>query len=186
MTTVRTVGTKHSRDDMVAAVAAVAVRDGIAKLTYRNVAHELGTSDRMVVYYFPTKVDLVMAAVTALSTQMQALLENAFGNERRLPDDLLVKAWPVFKKRSADRIFGVFLELVGMSAAKTEPYGEISRMILNGWADWLAERVDAPTPHERRRMALAVMARVDGLLLLRHVLSPAAADDAARALRVTR
>lgn len=179
-------GSKYSREEMVAAVAAVAVRGGIAKLTYRNVAEELGTSDRMVVYYFPTKEDLVMAAVTALSTEMQALLEQAFGNKRRLPDDLLERAWPVFKKKSADRIFQLFLELVGMSAGKAAPYGEISRMILNGWADWLAERVDAPTPQERRRMALGVMARVDGLLLLRHVLSSTAANDAAIALRVTR
>lgn len=179
-------GSKHSREDMVAAVAAVAIRDGIAKLTYRSVAEELGTSDRMVVYYFPTKEDLVMAAVMSLSVQMRTLLEQAFGNERRLPDELLVMAWPVFKKRNADRVFQLFLELVGMSAAKAEPYGEISRMILDGWADWLAERIDAATPQERRRLALGIMARVDGLLLLRHVLSPTASDDAAIALGATK
>jgi DNA-binding transcriptional regulator YbjK len=57
------VGHKYSLEDMVAAVANVALRDGVAKLTFRNVAEELGTSDRMVVYYFPGKDDLVSAAI---------------------------------------------------------------------------------------------------------------------------
>lgn len=179
-------GHKHSREDMVAAVATVALRDGIAKLTYRNIAEELGISDRMVVYYFPTKEDIVMAAAVTLSAQMQVVLEQAFGNERQTPDVLLERAWPALKKKRADRTFQVFLELVGLSAAKIEPFDRITRVILDGWADWLAERIDAPIRDDRRRLALGVIARVDGLLLIRHGLSPTAADDAALALGLTR
>ena len=72
LATVKGVGHKYSRDDMVAAIANVTLRDGVAKLTFRNVAEELGTSDRMVVYYFPAKEDLVLAAVAALSSRMQS------------------------------------------------------------------------------------------------------------------
>lgn len=178
-------GRKHSREDMAAAAAAVALRDGIAKLTYRNVAEELGTSDRMVVYYFPTKEGLVMAAAATLSEQMQAVLEQAFGNERQTPDGLLERAWPALKTKRADRTFQVFLELVGLSVAKIEPFDQITRSILDGWADWLAERIDAPMRDDRRRLALGIIARVDGLLLIRHGLSPTAADDAAFALGLT-
>jgi AcrR family transcriptional regulator len=186
MTTVKNVGHKYSQEDMVVAVANVALRDGVAKLTFRNVAEELGTSDRMVVYYFPTKDDLVSAAVTALSSRMQSLLGQAFGHDRRSPDELIERAWPVLKKKNADRIFRLFLELVGLSASGLDPYDRITRSILDDWADWLAERVDAPTRSERRRLALGVIARIDGLLLLRHGLGPEAADEAARAFRAKR
>ena len=167
---------------MTEAVAEVVLREGLAKLTFQRVAEELGTSDRMVVYYFPTKEDLVMAAVTSLSARMQLLLGQAFGNEPQAPDVLLRMAWPVFKKKNADRIFQVFLELVGYSAAKIEPYRSIVRAILEEWVKWLSERVDAKTNQERRRQALGIVARVDGLLLLRHGMGTAAADDAAHAL----
>ncbi|MEY3806756.1 MAG: hypothetical protein RIR69_1568 [Actinomycetota bacterium] len=177
-------GHKYSRDDMVAAIANVTLRDGVSKLTFRNVAEELGTSDRMVVYYFPAKEDLVLAAVAALSSRMQLLLEEAFGNDRRSPDELIESAWPVLKKKNADRIFRVFLELVGLSVSGIGPYDRITHNILDEWADWLAERVDAPNQPERRRLALGVIARVDGLLLLRHALGPDAADEAARAIRM--
>ena len=180
--TVKSVGYRHSRDDVVAAAASIALRDGMAKLTYRKVAEELGISDRMVVYYLPSKEELVLAAVGALSVRMQTILEQAFGDERRSPDELLKIAWPVLTKRSADRIFALFLEVVGLSAAKVEPYDRISKSILDGWIRWLSDRIDAPTERDRRRGALGVIARIDGLLLLRHGHGVGASDEAARAL----
>ena len=180
--TVKSVGYRHSRDDVVAAAASIALRDGMAKLTYRKVAEELGISDRMVVYYLPSKEELVLAAVGALSVRMQTILEQAFGDERRSPDELLKIAWPVLTKRSADRIFALFLEVVGLSAAKVEPYEQISKSILDGWIRWLSDRIDAPTERDRRRGALGVIARIDGLLLLRHGHGVGASDEAARAL----
>lgn len=183
LATVKGMGHKYSREEMVVAVANVTLRDGVSKLTFRNVADELETSDRMVVYYFPAKEDLVLAAVGALSSRMQSLLEEAFGNDRRSPDELIKRAWPTLKRKSADRIFQVFLELIGLSVSGIDPYDKITRNILHEWADWLSERVDAPSRPERRRLALGVIARVDGLLLLRHGLGAAAADEAARALQ---
>ncbi|MFM8848243.1 MAG: TetR family transcriptional regulator [Actinomycetota bacterium] len=175
-------GYRHSRDDVVKAAASIALRDGMAKLTYRRVAEALGISDRMVVYYLPSKEDLVLAAVGALSVRMQTILEQAFGDKHRSPDELLKMAWPVLTKKSADRIFALFLEVVGLSAAKVEPYELISKSILDGWIRWLSDRIDAPTERDRRRGALAVIARIDGLLLLRHGHGVGAADEAARAL----
>ena len=180
--TVKSVGYRHSRDDVVEAAASIALRDGMAKLTYRRVAEELGISDRMVVYYLPSKEDLVMAAVGALSVRMQTILEQAFGDDRRSPDELLKMAWPVLTKKSADQIFALFLEVVGLSAAKVEPYDRISRLILDGWIRWLSDRIDARTERDRRRGALGVIARIDGLLLLRHGHGVGAANEAARAL----
>lgn len=175
-------GHKNSREEMVEAISAVVLTDGLSGLTYRRVAEKMGTSDRMVVYYFPAKEDLVMAAVVNLSGQMQSVLEQAFGDERRTPQDLVRIAWPVLRKRNADRVFQVFLEAIGLAAARIAPYDQISKAVLEQWSLWLAERVDAPSAGERRRGALAVMAKVDGLLLLRHAMSPKAADDAAVAL----
>ena len=180
--TVKSMGYRHSRDDVVEAAVSIALRDGMAKLTFRRVAEVLGISDRMVVYYLPSKEDLVLAAVGALSVRMQSILEKAFGDERRSPNELLKMAWPVLTKKSADRIFALFLEVVGLCAAKVEPYDQISKSILDGWIGWLSDRIDAPAEGDRRRGALSVIARIDGLLLLRHGHGVGVADEAARAL----
>ena len=66
-------GYRHSEEEIVDAAAAVALEHGMSGLTYRRVADRLEISDRMVVYYLPTKADLVFAAMTAVSVKLQQL-----------------------------------------------------------------------------------------------------------------
>ncbi len=177
-------GYRHSSDEILAAAAAVALDHGIGALTYRRVADRLGISDRMVVYYLPTKADLIRAAATSLSASLQSLLADAFGDRPRPADELARAAWPVLASDEADPVFAVFLEIVGLASARTEPFDELAAALLSGWADWLAERVAAPTPAARRDAALGVIARIDGLLLVRRTLGADAAEAAARALGI--
>ena len=80
---------------MLAAAAEVARADGLAGLTFGKVAAQLGTSDRMVVYCFPSKAVLEEGVVQALGVELMAVLDRAFGGERRSSDELFRTAWPV-------------------------------------------------------------------------------------------
>lgn len=164
----------------------VAKRDGLGQLTYKSVGAEIGASDRMVVYYMPSKSELVLAVVTAVSMELQSVLEAAFGPERRPAEELMRSAWPVMNKSGHEPVFALFLEVLGHAAARVPPYDVIARMLLEGWADWLVERVEGPTAAKRREAALGIMARIDGLLLLRHGMGPEAARVAARSLGISR
>lgn len=177
-------GYRHSRDEIVAAAAATALESGVGALTFRRVADRLGISDRMVVYYLPTKADLILAAATALTGSMQVLLAEAFGDERRSAEALARVAWPTLTTPEADRVFAVYLEVIGLASAGTSPYDQLAPALLNGWVEWLAERVDARTAEARRRAALGVIAQIDGLLLVRHVIGADAAHTAAAALGI--
>jgi AcrR family transcriptional regulator len=179
------VGYRHSREEIVAATAATALEHGIGALTYRRVADRLGISDRMVVYYLPTKADLVHAAATALSASLQGLLLDAFGDRPRPVDELLRAAWPVFATTEADRVAAIFLEVIGLAAAGAEPFDELAPALMSAWVAWLADRVAAPSPVARREGALGIVARIDGLLVIRRTLGPEAADTAARSLGIT-
>jgi AcrR family transcriptional regulator len=178
------VGYRHSEEEIVDAAAAVALEHGMSGLTYRRVADRLEISDRMVVYYLPTKADLVLAATTAVSVKLQELLAEAFGDERRDPDALVRKAWPVLTTPAAERVFAIFFEAIGLAAARTDPYDQLVPAIMQAWLDWLTIRSSGSSPSARRRNALAVIARVDGLLLVRQTLGTDAANDAARALGI--
>ena len=178
------VGYRHSEDEIVDAAAGVAREFGLSGLTYRRVADRLEISDRMVVYYLPTKAELISAAVSALSVELQQLLAEAFGDQRRDPDSLVRKAWPVLTTPTAERIFAIFFEAIGLAAARTEPYDQLVPAMMAAWLDWLTGRSSGSTPAARRRNALAVIARVDGLLLVRQTLGTAASNDAARALGI--
>jgi len=55
---------------------------------------------------------------------------------------------------------------------------------VEAWVAWISELVVADGPAERRRLALSVVARIDGLLMVRQVCGARAANDAARALGI--
>lgn len=173
-------GYRYSLDEVLAAATNTALDHGMAGLTYARVAERLGASDRMVVYYFPSKTDLVVSVATQLGNELQELLGEAFGENPATSDDLLAAAWPVLSNKRADRIFGLFFEMIGLASAGQAPYVELVRHLMDSWAEWLSERVIGSRPEIRRRRALSVMARIDGLLMIRRVMGIRAADAAAQ------
>lgn len=179
-------GYRHTTEEILGAAVAVALDTGIASVTFGAVARRLGVADRTIVYYFPNKPALITAVIAAMGSDLQRLLHRAFGDEVLPRLDLLSRAWPVLATREADPVFRAFFEMVGLANAGVEPYASITPQVMTAWANWLAPRVAAPSPAEQRSEALAVMALVDGLLLLRSTAGPRAAARAASAWGVGR
>lgn len=172
-----TVGYKYDRDELLDAAVVAALDDGVGRLTFGRLAKRIGINDRSIVYYFPTKGDLVTEVVVALGGRFQVLLDEAFGDERLEPVDVVRRAWPVLTSPDADPVFRIYFELVGLAAAGTAPFDELTPALIDQWIGWLAPRVAGGSDAERRANATAAVALVDGLLLLHH----AAGADTARA-----
>jgi AcrR family transcriptional regulator len=173
---------RHSRDEILHAVVATAMDKGLGALTYGAVARRLGISDRMVVYYFPSKADLSTAVLRELSRQMQETVADAADEEPVPFEALLARAWPALATPASDRVFSLFFQVVGLASDGSEPYRSAVRALVMGWADWLEPRILAPAGCTRREAALAALARIDGLLLLRRTAGPRAANQAVRAM----
>jgi AcrR family transcriptional regulator len=173
-------GYRHSAEEILDAAVAVVLRSGMAGLTFSSVGAELGISDRTVVYYFPTKLELVLAVTRALATDVEGLLEEAFGSEPLTSQELLARAWPVLTTPGADRVFAIYFEIVGLAVSGQAPYDVLAAGLIENWVSWLTPRVLGSTPEVRRRRALATVAQVDGFLLIRHALGAGPAEVAAR------
>ncbi len=162
---------------------ATAFEDGLSRLSFGRVAKHLGVNDRIVVYYFPTKDDLVSEVVVAMGIQLQHTLAPAFASPAVDHLDLLRTAWPILAHPDADPVFALFFEANGLAAAGRAPYAGLVPQLVDTWIAWAAEFL-AGSPEQRRTEAETAIALVDGLLLLRQLAGPEAADRAARRLGI--
>ena len=99
-------------------------------------------------------------------------------------EGLLARAWPLLATPASDRVFGLFFQVVGLASDGSEPYRSAVRALMMQWADWLEPRIVVPPGCTRRGAALAALARIDGLLLLRRTAGARAANQAVRAMTI--
>jgi AcrR family transcriptional regulator len=169
---------RHDRDALLAAAVAVALEHGLATLTFAAVGQRAEVPDRTVVYYFPTKPDLVGAVVTAMAAGVVETLAADPG------------PWPVAQAPARLRallstpatstVLTRWLELCLMGADPSSPYRPMARGLGEAFVDLVAGRL-ADVPEAGRRTAAArVLALVDGAMLLELV---GLADHAAAAVR---
>ena len=174
-------GHRHTRDEILAGALATALADGLSQLTYGRVAKRLGISDRIVVYYFPSKDDLAGAVLTAVATELQTTLGGAFSTGADDHRALAGAARPQLATSEADPLFALFFEANGLAAAGREPYRTVVPQLVEAWIEWVGGFLTGSEQH-RRTEAESTIALVDGLLLLRQLAGPAAADRAAARL----
>lgn len=171
-------GHKHTKAELLEGALAAAFDDGLSQLTFGRLAKRLGISDRIVVYYFPTKADLIGEVILAMGARLQETLAPVL--EQRAADHiaLISAVWPVVATPEADPVFALFFEANGLAAAGREPYRSLIPAIVELWIAWAADFVDG-TAAERRTEAETAIALLDGLLLLRLLAGPEPAERAA-------
>lgn len=176
-------GYKHTQADILEGAVAAAFDDGLSRLTFGRVATRLGTSDRIVVYYFPSKDDLIGAVLVAVGIRLQETLAPTLTAPAADHLALVRAAWPILARPDADPIFALFFEALGLAASGREPYRSLVPALVTGWIDWSSGYI---TGNAARRLseAEAAIAVLDGLLLLRQLAGPESADRAARQLGV--
>jgi AcrR family transcriptional regulator len=166
------------REAFLAGTVAHLLRRGVATLSLRPLAAELGTSDRMLLYYFGTREQLLVAALDEVGRQLQEALVAALPGPPVAPEQVVRQVWPVLTAPAVDAHLRLYLEISGLAVRGREPFGTAGREVARAWLGWIGERLDVA--RERREAAAAgVLGVLDGLLLLRFVVGDGHADDAA-------
>lgn len=152
------------RDELLAGTVDYVLSHGLAGLSLRPLAATLGTSDRMVLYYFGSREALIAAVLQAVADRLRSLLAAALPPEPQPPAALLATALRVAVDPGAARLLNLWLEVVALAGAGEAVFAETAAAVLADWVGWFAERVDAPED-QRRAAAAAVLVVIDGLVL---------------------
>ncbi|MGQ5640611.1 MULTISPECIES: TetR/AcrR family transcriptional regulator [unclassified Streptomyces] len=131
------------RRALVDRVRAYVLRHGLTDLSLRPLAQALGTSDRMLLYYFGTKERLIAEALAVYERRpllrARALLETVgppadVAGLRRFVEEL----WRRFSDPDVRAALPLYLEVMSASVLHPERYGPVMRDIVTEWTDLLA------------------------------------------------
>ncbi|MFJ6632620.1 TetR/AcrR family transcriptional regulator [Streptomyces sp. NPDC091376] len=128
------------RRDLLNQVREYVLRNGLADLSLRRLARELGTSDRMLLYYFGSKERLVSQAVAF--DERRPLLRFAevletVGTPQDAPSlrRFVEEIWKQFSTPDRRAGLPLYFELMSASVLHPDRYGPLMRDVINEWTD---------------------------------------------------
>jgi AcrR family transcriptional regulator len=153
------------RAQLLDAMADHMLAAGLAGSSLRPLARAAGTSDRMLLYYFPTKDTLISATLAHVAARMAGLLLQG-AEPVRLPAAQLL---PLLVDRTLDPAFrpylGLFLEVASRAARGDALCRTVGREAAEGYVAWIAAQLDAP-PEQLRPEALRILTEIEGRVVL--------------------
>lgn len=174
---------EEQRERVIEALAAHLLDNGLAHTSLRTLAAAAGISDRMLLYYFRDKADLMACVIGRLADGFAAGLDAALPADPLPPHELLCVASELARSPAMRPSMRLWLE-IGAAAARNEaPFPAIAAQILDQFLGWLDARIAGPPGPERQRQAALMLALIDGIALFDLVggQGPAATAQAALA-----
>jgi AcrR family transcriptional regulator len=138
---------------------------GLANASLRPLAAAAGTSDRMLLYYFADKNELISLVLACIAQRLTRLMDSAVPGTAPYP--LLLPHIVAFVTSEPVRPhMRLWLELVALAARHEEPFRSIASQLADGFLAWAAQRLEVEREADRPAAAALLLATVEGFVLL--------------------
>lgn len=154
----------------------------LGTLGLRTVAARLGTSDRMLIYYFGTKEQLVIEMLDKVEARMAPILAANSEGPTMSAGAFLGSVLDLSADPQVAPFFRLWTEVIARGARGEAPYDAVARRVVHSWIAWIGSRlVPSPGAGGEDGRPAALLAIVEGLGLL-ELASPGSTREAGRAL----
>jgi AcrR family transcriptional regulator len=145
-------------------VVAYLTRHGLAELSLRPLARAVGSSPRVLLYYFGSKDRLVMRVLAELRRRQWADIELLPSG--RLAEDLRA-VWQQLAAPDSVRRFRLFFEAFGIAMRKPRAYRQFLHAVVEDWLDMIADPLveSGASAESARATATIVVAGMRGYML---------------------
>jgi AcrR family transcriptional regulator len=143
------------------------LRHGLGNASLRRLAAAAGTSDRMLLYYFADKDELVTALLAHLAARLRDRLEAGGGSGAAKPFSLLLtEIWGAIRDPDLQPYLKLWIELAGRAARGEEPHRAVAGQIADGLLAWAGARLETEAGEHGPARAALLVATLEGLALL--------------------
>ena len=173
--------TETRRQLILEKIADYMMEYGIKESSIRPLAAAAGISDRMLLYYFANKEEVMTAALNLIAARMISLLESA--RSEPMPFQTLMPHLAGMLKDSHVRPYlRLWLELASLSASGEESYGQMARQIGDLFYAWLVTELQVDREESRAVLAALAFVTIEGFVFIDAIGGDAIIQEALEAI----
>lgn len=140
---------------------------GLGAASLRPLAAAIGTSDRMLLYYFPDKAALIAAILDVVAARMTAMLDAV-----RLPEAvpraaLETHMLPLLLDDAVWPFMQLWLEIASLAARGDAACLSVGERVARGFVAWTDAQLAVDDEAQRSHEAVRLLMTVEGAVLLK-------------------
>jgi AcrR family transcriptional regulator len=153
--------------ELLDAIVGYLIKHGVAEISLRPLAKAVKSSPRVLLYYFGSKEELLVAAVMRLREKQRA----GFGRMREAryerPSDACRAIWQAMSAPEAEQMFRLSLETYSLALRHPRQFGDFLKSSVEDWLEFLAGPLTRKglDKDECRAFATVVIAGFRGFML---------------------
>jgi AcrR family transcriptional regulator len=157
------------RAEIVDRLADHVLAHGLVAASLRPLAKAAGTSDRMLLYYFADKTEIIAATLQRIAERMVMLLSTRTAPEPLPLGDLITHLSSAVLDDQFWPYMCVWLELASRAGRGDALYGPIAIQIGSGFLAWGEAQLLSPDAETRTRDAARLLVTIEGMVLVKAI-----------------
>jgi AcrR family transcriptional regulator len=155
-----------AKDAMLQAMVAHVLEHGVADASLRPLAKAAGTSDRMLIYHFGSKEQLIGAILIELAAMFGVMLDTLFAAKRATTRAAcLGEVARITRSPEMRPVMRVWMQVLAASAAGETAYLETGRSIVERLIVWVEAHLPSEDP-DPAPTARTMLVLVEGAVVL--------------------
>lgn len=153
--------------ELLDAVAGYIVRYGVASLSLRPLARAVGSSPRVLLYYYGSKEKLIAKALARLRERQRVVLGGLREAQFDGHSDSCRAIWQHMSAPQSEPLFKFFLETYALALRNPKRFSDFLHSAVEDWLDFIAAPWIRKGRHEEeaRAFATVVLAGFRGFML---------------------
>lgn len=139
------------------------LQNGLHDTGIRTLAEAAGTSDRMLIYYFGSKDELLNQSLGVIAAEVADQLDSLLGTHPRSSANLFEELTVATMTDAFLPAVQLWFELVGLAARGKEPYASNAQTLAANWTTWITSHMENPSEREAQEL----FAHLEGRLMLK-------------------
>lgn len=157
---------EQKRVDLLERIVDYVMANGLSDLSLRPLANAVGTSPRVLLYYFTSKEALIAGIMDGARERQRAIFSTLPRNAETYADTVRA-AWDAMSTPRHEPVFRLFFEVYGLALQDPKRFPGFLKRAVEDWLDYLEPSAlrDGHTPRDARAIATVLLAGYRGFLL---------------------